>query len=68
MSFARQPTTEPFSPAATSPTKPVVAVIESRLLTERERLYASGNRKRDNSAPKPRDRRPRSRLYMKPER
>jgi hypothetical protein len=46
----------------------VVAKVEGQALTERERLYSSGNRKRDNSSPKVRDLRPRSRLYAKPER
>ena len=34
-----------------------------RVLTLRESLYVSGNRKRDNLAAKTRDPRPRSRLY-----
>ena len=38
------------------------AKVESSL-TEREKLYASGNRRRDNLAPKTPDPRLRSRLY-----
>jgi hypothetical protein len=50
------------------PAKATALSIEERPLTKRERLYASGNRKRDNHAPKARDDRPRSRLYTKRER
>jgi hypothetical protein len=68
MTLTRQPTARPSSSAAALPAKPAVAMIESQPLTERERLYASGNRKRDNLAPKVRDAHPRSRLYAKSER
>jgi hypothetical protein len=57
----------PPLPSSRPPAQPV-AKIEGEALNERERLYASGNRKRDNSAPGVHDRRPRSRLYAKPER
>jgi hypothetical protein len=50
------------------PAKATALRTEERPLTKRERLYASGNRKRDNHAPKVRDDRPRSRLYAKRER
>jgi hypothetical protein len=50
------------------PVKPAALSAEEGPLTKRERLYASGNRKRDNLAPKVRDDRPRSRLYAKRDR
>jgi hypothetical protein len=42
---------------------PMVFASAGATLTERERLYASGARKRDNRVPAVRDPRPRSRLY-----
>lgn len=47
---------------AAAPARP-----EARKLTQRESLYVSGNRKRDNIAPpaEPKDPRPRSRLYAR---
>jgi hypothetical protein len=42
----------PPLPSRQALAQPAVAKIEWQALTERERLYASGNRKRENSAPK----------------
>jgi transposase len=38
----------PLSPPSQAPARSAVVKIEGQELTERERLYASGNRKRDN--------------------
>ena len=61
--------------AAKHPIAPLVAMtalkppdggtVAARPLTTREMLYTSGNRRRDNLAPKIRDQRSRSRLYVK---
>jgi hypothetical protein len=50
----------------TTAAEPLFVKLDRRPLTERERLYASGNRKRDNLAPSLPDPRPRTRLYAKP--
>jgi hypothetical protein len=44
-------------------TQPDAGIGSRRPLTAREKLYASGNRKRENLAPKIPEVRPRSRLY-----
>ena len=46
-----------------SSAEPASVEIDGQPLTKRERLYASGNRKRDNLAPRIPDPRPRHRWY-----
>jgi hypothetical protein len=50
-------------PAIIAVTPSDAGIASQRPLTAREKLYASGNRKRENLAPKITDERPRSRLY-----
>ena len=52
-------------PAIAALTPPDAGIASRPPLTAREKLYASGNRKRENLAPKAADARPRSRLYRR---